>query len=138
MYEYAFAPRPQCQRTATRGKVGEWRHGAWAVSTKRNNYWSALYRRLAARRGKKRATIILDFVFVASSWLRFLGRFEEAKEDLPYAQFLGDFFAFLRDERGLAETTIDGHKRSLKLFLSWLWNKRRSVSDRARRHKRRR
>jgi transposase len=30
---------------------------AWAVSTKKNNYLSALYRRLAARRGKKRATI---------------------------------------------------------------------------------
>ena len=42
------------------------------------------------------------------------------EEDLPYAQFLGDFFSFLRDERGLAETTINGHKRSLKLFLSWL------------------
>jgi integrase/recombinase XerD len=64
--------------------------------------------------------VILDFVFVASGWLRFLGRFEEEKEDLPYAEFLSDFFAFLRDQRGLAETTIDGHKRSLKLFLSWL------------------
>ena len=31
--------------------------GAWAVSTKKNNYLSALYRRLAARRGTKRATI---------------------------------------------------------------------------------
>lgn len=30
---------------------------AWAVSTKKNNYLSALYRRLAVRRGKKRATI---------------------------------------------------------------------------------
>ena len=30
---------------------------AWAVSTKRDNYLSALFRRLAARRGKKRATI---------------------------------------------------------------------------------
>jgi transposase len=30
---------------------------AWAVSTKKNNYLSALYRRLAARRGTQRATI---------------------------------------------------------------------------------
>lgn len=30
---------------------------AWAVSTKKNNYLSALYRRLASRRGSKRATI---------------------------------------------------------------------------------
>jgi transposase len=31
--------------------------GAWAVSMQKNNYLSALYRRLAARRGSKRATI---------------------------------------------------------------------------------
>jgi transposase len=31
--------------------------GAWVVSTKKNNYLSALYRRLAVRRGSKRATI---------------------------------------------------------------------------------
>lgn len=31
--------------------------GAWAVSTKKNNYLSALYRRLTVRRGSKRATI---------------------------------------------------------------------------------
>ena len=73
-----------------------------------------------SKRKRQARIAILDFVFVASSWLRFLGRFEEEKEDLPYAQFLGDFFSFLRDERGLAETTINGHKRSLKLFLSWL------------------
>ena len=32
---------------------------AWAVSTKKNNDLSALYRRLAARRGSKRATIAI-------------------------------------------------------------------------------
>ena len=32
---------------------------AGAVSTKKNNYLSALYRRLAARRGSKRATIAI-------------------------------------------------------------------------------
>jgi len=56
---------------------------------------------------------------VASGWLRFLSRFEEEEEDLPYAQFLSDFFAFLRDERGLAETTINEQKYALKLFPSW-------------------
>lgn len=64
--------------------------------------------------------VILDFVFVASSWLRFLGRFEEKREELPYGKLLEKFFAFLRDERGFAEATILGHKRSLKSFLSWL------------------
>ncbi len=70
---------------------------------------------------KRQARIaILDFVFVASSWLRFLGRFEEKKEELPFGEFLREFLAFLRDEKGLADATIRGHKHSLKLFLSWL------------------
>jgi len=64
--------------------------------------------------------VILDFMFVASIWLRFLGRFEDGTEELPYAEFLGEFFAFLRDERGFAEATILGHRRTLKTFLSWL------------------
>jgi integrase/recombinase XerD len=63
---------------------------------------------------------MLDFVFVASSWLRFLGCFEEQIEGLPYERFLGEFFCFLRDERGLARATIIGHRRSLRPFLSWL------------------
>jgi site-specific recombinase XerD len=63
---------------------------------------------------------ILDFVFVASSWLRFLGRFDENAEELPYEKSLREFFAFLREERGLANATILGHERSLKPFLSWL------------------
>lgn len=36
---------------------------SWAVSTKKNNYRSALYRRLASRRGVKRATE--GFLFVS-------------------------------------------------------------------------
>jgi len=75
-------------------------------------------------RSKRQARIaILDFVFVASSWMRSLGRSKEKKEELPYGEFLGEFFAFLREERGLAEATIRGHKHSLKLFLSWLKRK---------------
>ena len=52
-----------------------------------------------------------------------MGRFKEKKEELPYGKFLGEFFAFLSEERGLAEATIRGHKHSLKLFLSWLKRK---------------
>ena len=45
---------------------------AWAVSTKKNNYLSALYRRLAARRGVKRATIAVahDLLVIAYYILR--------------------------------------------------------------------
>ena len=45
---------------------------AWAVSTKKNNYLSARYRRLAARRGGKRATIAVahDLLVIAYYILR--------------------------------------------------------------------
>jgi len=59
---------PGSHESAGKRKSGKTRKGslwlrrclcqaAWAVSTKKNNYLSALYRRLAARRGNKRATI---------------------------------------------------------------------------------
>jgi transposase len=59
---------PGSHESAGKRKSGKTRKGslwlrrclcqaAWAVSTKKNNYLSALFRRLAARRGTKRATI---------------------------------------------------------------------------------
>ena len=59
---------PGSHESAGKRKSGKIRQGslwlrrclcqaAWAVSAKKNNYLSALYRRLAARRGTKRATI---------------------------------------------------------------------------------
>jgi len=42
--------------------------GAWAVSTKKNNYLSALYRRLAVRRGSKRATIAVAHKLLVISY----------------------------------------------------------------------
>ena len=46
--------------------------GAWAVSMQKKNSWSALYRRLAARRGSKRATIAVahNLLVIAYSILR--------------------------------------------------------------------
>jgi hypothetical protein len=86
-------------------------------------HWQTI--RHSRSKSERQARIaMLDFVFAASSWLRFLGRFKEKKEELPYGEFLGEFFAFLREERGLAEATIRGHKHSLKLFLSWLKRER--------------
>jgi len=62
---------PGSHESAGKRKSGKTRRGivwlrrclcqaAWAVSTKKNNYRSVLYRRLAARRGKKRAVIAVD------------------------------------------------------------------------------
>jgi transposase len=53
--------------------------GAWAVSTKKNNYLSALYRRLAARRGTKRATIAVAPVHLFGHHRRF-------RSDCRYAE----------------------------------------------------
>jgi integrase/recombinase XerD len=82
--------------------------------------WWQKTRKSRAGSARRARITMLDFVFVASTWLRFLGRFEEQFEELPYQQFLEEFFCFLRDEKGFAEATILGHRRSLRPFLSWL------------------
>ncbi len=81
--------------------------------------WWQKARRSRATSERRAGVAILDFVFVASSWLRSLG-FEEQSEKLPHQQFLGEFFRFLKDEKGFAEATIFGHRRSLQPLLSWL------------------
>ncbi len=67
--------------------------------------------------------MIQDFVFVASSWLHFLGRLAKPMETLPYAGFLAEFLAYLKEERGFAEATIVNRSASLKPFLRWLEEK---------------
>ncbi|MGO9679549.1 MAG: tyrosine-type recombinase/integrase [Candidatus Sulfotelmatobacter sp.] len=64
-----------------------------------------------------------DFVFVASSWLRFLGRLAKPVETLRDAGFLAEFLAHLKEERGYAEATIVNRRASLKPFLRWLEEK---------------
>jgi len=52
---------------------------AWAVSTKRDNYLSALYRRLAARRGGKRAVIAVAHAILVMAF-HILKRKEDYRE----------------------------------------------------------
>src|SRR5215472_13468901 len=70
---------PGSHESADKRKSGKIRKGslwlrrclcqaAWAVSTKKNNYLSALYRRLAARRGVKRATIAVAHNLLAIAY----------------------------------------------------------------------
>jgi len=63
---------------------------------------------------------ILDYVYVASSWLRFLGRLEEQPETLPDANLVAEFLDYLKEERGFAEATVVNRRRSLEVFLRWL------------------
>lgn len=61
-----------------------------------------------------------DFVSVASEWLRFLRRLEETDAPVPFAEQLEAFLRYLREERGLTETTILWRRHSLGYFFRWL------------------
>lgn len=53
--------------------------GAWAISTKRNSYLSALYRRIAARRGTKRAIMAVAHALLVIAY-HLLRRKEDYRE----------------------------------------------------------
>jgi transposase len=64
---------------------------AWAASRKKGSYAQALYRRLAGRRGKKRAIIAVARTLLESFWYM-LSRNE------PYKELSGDYFSNRRKE----------------------------------------
>lgn len=61
-----------------------------------------------------------EFHFLASSWLRFLGRFEMPPDDTPYANQVDEFIRYLEHERGFADATCGNRRRSLRPFFTWL------------------
>ncbi len=86
------------KRTRTRTTQGNrWlrralAEAAWAASHTKNTYLSAQYRRLAARRGKKRALIAVGHTL--------LGVFYHLlKYEVPYQDLGGDYFNKLEPER---------------------------------------
>lgn len=68
----------------------------------------------------------IDFLFVASSWLRFLGRLAECKKPEAFADYLQQFLEHLRNERGFSDYTLGNRERSLRPFLTW-WDERGSA-----------
>jgi len=62
-----------------------------------------------------------DFVSITSNWLRFLGRWNEPRRPIPFAEQLEDFLRHLARERGLSGQTVLFRKRSLVQFLDWLY-----------------
>jgi len=64
---------------------------AWAVSTKKNNYLSAQFRRVAARRGVKRATIATAHTLLVIA-------FHILKAPVEYRDLGGDYFDRLHPE----------------------------------------
>jgi len=61
------------------------------------------------------ATLVRD----GRRWLKYLGWWREPEETVPFALALGQFVAWMRDERGLTECTIDQWRRRAKTFLRW-------------------
>jgi integrase/recombinase XerD len=70
------------------------------------------------------------FVQTARDWLRFLRRLEVPKPKIvPFADWLADFAAYRRDERGLSPATIRNQSWHVEKFLGWLAEQNRSFAD---------
>jgi transposase len=85
------------QRSSKTPKGNKWlkralTEAAWAASHEKNSYLSALYRRLAPRRGKKRAIIAVARTILQAAW-------HILKEDVDYKERGGDYFDHLNEEK---------------------------------------
>ena len=66
------------------------------------------------------------FVYAATGWLKFLGRFREPEAaPTPFAHLVADFTRFLDQERGLSPSTIKTRRNHLVAFLSWFVQQQR-------------
>lgn len=55
----------------------------------------------------------------ARPWLKYLGWWPQAEEPIPFAPSLDRFVAWMRDERGLTQCTIDQWRYRTAKFLLW-------------------
>ena len=65
---------------------------AWAATLERESYLAALYRRLAPRRGNKRAIIAVARTILQAAWYLL-------KEEVEYKELGGDYFERLNEEK---------------------------------------
>jgi site-specific recombinase XerD len=63
------------------------------------------------------------FMDVAKAWLRFLGYLQEPIEPTPFGNYLDEFVAWMKHERGLADTTIEHNTGGVRQFLRWYTGK---------------
>jgi len=85
------------QRSSRTPKGNKWlkrtlTEAAWAATLERDSYLAALYRRLAPRRGKKRAIIAVARTILQSAW-------HILKKDVDYKELGGDYFEHLNEEK---------------------------------------
>jgi transposase len=65
---------------------------AWAATKEKDSYLAALYRRLAPRRGKKRAIVAVARTILQAAW-------HILKEGVSYKERGGDYFEHLNEEK---------------------------------------
>jgi len=65
---------------------------AWSATREKEGYLAALYRRLAPRRGKKRAAVAVARTILVAAW-------HILKEDVAYKDLGGEYFDRLNEER---------------------------------------
>jgi len=68
------------------------------------------------------------FISVCCEWLSFLGRLSVPAMEVPGANLLNSFSAYLRDECGFSPVTIQNRRDCLQPFLCWLAQRKRTVS----------
>jgi integrase/recombinase XerD len=99
------------------GQDGEQRYVPAQLNDLAQQWFDAL---LVAKRPKRDRIAKLDFQFIASDWLRFMGRLNKPEAAGPYTKEIAEFLAHLEHDRGYAQVTCANRQRSLRPFLSWL------------------
>lgn len=70
------------------------------------------------------------FLQLGPSWLRFLGRLQEARPTAsPFTDLIEDFAHYMREERGLSEATIRGRCWHAEKLLAWLMGQNRCLAE---------
>jgi len=69
------------------------------------------------------------FIDVARAWLRFLGCLQEPVELTPFSDYLDEFVAWMKQERGLAATTIECSEGGIRQFLRWYAGKKKTLKS---------
>ena len=99
-------PSLQVTRSQIEAVAEDWTERERYCGKRLNSFWS--HRR---------------FMDVAKAWLRFLGCLLEPSAPTPFGNYLDEFVAWMKHERGLADTTIEHNKGGVRQFLRWYADK---------------
>jgi integrase/recombinase XerD len=90
--------------------------------------WARRQQRRHRGHGPRRSREL--FWQLGSSWLRFLGRLQEARPTpSPFTDLIRDFTHYMREERGLSQATIRGRCWHAEKLLAWLMGQNRCLAE---------